>query len=89
MSVLDTTIGTAIVIQLPELLSMIFERCPLGTLAACSRVQRSWEFLAYTELWRNLPSLEPVLRILDSRVPFCDSLVRGSHSTFKRGQIIT
>lgn len=58
------------VLFIPEIWIMVFEHFDeeddpdYATLASCSQVSHSWNILAERPLWRHLPSVTPLFKLL-------------------------
>lgn len=47
-----------------EILSIIFQTCPLSTNAICARVCRAWSDPALDALWREVKDLRNLLKLI-------------------------
>ncbi|KIJ56787.1 hypothetical protein M422DRAFT_238387 [Sphaerobolus stellatus SS14] len=52
------------VLQIQEILSIIFQSCPLATNAICARVCRAWSDPALDALWREVKDIRHLLRLI-------------------------
>ncbi|KAF8591499.1 hypothetical protein K439DRAFT_901007 [Ramaria rubella] len=52
------------VLQIQEILAIIFQSCPLPTNAVCARVCRAWSDPALDALWREIKDIRHLLRLM-------------------------
>ncbi|GJJ07537.1 hypothetical protein Clacol_001739 [Clathrus columnatus] len=52
------------VLQIQEILAIIFQTCPLSTNAICARVCRAWSDPALDALWREVKDLRNLLKLI-------------------------
>lgn len=52
------------VLNMPDILQVLFEVTDSRELARCACVCRRWSSLALDSLWKNLPSIMPLFKLL-------------------------